>query len=355
MKDLIEKTIGEIEPLDENVMAQAQERLDNLTKPQGSLGTLEHLAKQIAGIMRNPKPSLIGKTIFTFAGDHGVTEEGISAYPSEVTAQMVLNFLKGGAAINVLAKHIGARVLVVDMGVASDIKNQIPDSKTFKDKKIAFGTKNMTRGPAMSREEAERSICAGIEVLQSEKDNTDIIGIGDMGIGNTTSSSAIVAVITGEEATNVTGRGTGIDDVTLRKKIEAIQKAVSLNKPDPEDPIDVLAKVGGLEIAGAAGCILAGAAANKPVVINGFISSAAALIASELAPAVKPYLIASHLSVEAGHRAMLKRMGLRPLFDLDMRLGEGTGASLGIFICEASIRILTQMATFEEADVSHEK
>lgn len=347
MKNLIKETIAGIKSPDENVMAQTQKRLDCLTKPRGSLGKLEDLAKQISGITGNPLPDLKRKMIFVFAGDHGVTDEGVSAYPKEVTAEMVLNFMKEGAAINVLANHIGAGVRVVDMGVSRDM--EIKDNK-LKIMKVGYGTRDMSKGPAMSRDEAERSICAGIEIMKSE--NADIIGIGEMGIGNTTSASAIAAAITGADVEKVTGKGTGIDGSSLRKKIEVIEKTLSINKPDPLDPLDILAKVGGFEIGGAAGCILAGAASNIPVVIDGFISTAAALIAFELAPALKPYLIASHLSVETGHKVMLEQIGLEPFLDLGMRLGEGTGAALGISICEASVKILSQMATFEEASVT---
>ncbi len=356
MERLIQSTIEKIKPLDENVMLEVQKKLDNLTKPRGSLGKLEKLAGRIAGIMKEPCPHLDRKVIFTLAGDHGVTEEGVSAYPKEVTAQMVFNFLRGGAAINVLARHVGARVLVVDMGVAEELRitNYELGMKNgnLKIKKIGPGTRNMANGPAMSREEAEKAICAGIEIVESEKGNIDILGVGDMGIGNTTPSSAIAAAITGEAVEKVTGRGTGIDDSSFKKKVAVVKKALSVNKPDAQDAVDVLAKVGGFEIGGIAGCILAGAANNKPVVIDGLISTAGALIAVELCPVVQEYLTASHLSVEAGHRVMLDRMGLEPLLELDLRLGEGTGAALGIFMCEASVKILTEMATFGEAHVS---
>lgn len=351
MKELIEKTVSQIKPLDRDIIERAGKRLDNLTKPKGSLGRLEELAKKVAGITEKKAPGLDKKIVFTFAGDHGVTQEGVSAYPKEVTAQMVFNFLRGGAAINVLARHIGAVVKVVDMGVGEDLEIK---SENLQIRKIGYGTRNMAVEPAMTREEAEKSICAGIEVVESEKE-VDIIGVGDMGIGNTTPSSAIVAAITGEPVAKVTGRGTGIDGAALNNKISVIEKALSVNSPDAGDPVDVLAKVGGFEIGGIAGCILGGAARRKPVVIDGFISTAGALIASELAPSVKQYLVASHLSVEIGHKIMLDKLGLKPLLELDLRLGEGTGAVLGMFMCEASIRILNEMATFEEASVSTEK
>jgi len=346
----IEEMIKRIEPLNEELMEGAQRRLDNLTKPQGSLGRLEELAKKVVGITGKKNPSLRNKVIFTIAGDHGVVKEGVSAFPQEVTPQMVYNFIKGGAGINVLARHIRAKVIVVDMGVASELKIK---NEKLKIKKIGYGTKNMAKGPAMTREEAIRSIEAGIEVFEEEyKNGINILGLGDMGIGNTTPSSAITAVITGRPVEEVTGRGTGINDGIFENKIKVIKKAIELNKPNPKDPIDVLAKVGGFEIGGLAGSFLAAAAHRTPVVTDGFIVTAGALIAFELEPRVKDYIFASHSSVEVGHQAILEKMGLRPLLNLDMRLGEGTGACLGINLIEAGVKILTQMATFESAEVS---
>lgn len=334
---------------DENIRALAQERLDNLTKPLGSLGRLEELAKQIVGITHNLNPALKNKVIFTLAADHGVCEESVSAYPKEVTAQMVYNFINQGAAINVLAKHAGARVVVADLGVASDLK---PDPKLII-KKINYGTKNMAKGPAMTREEAIKSIEAGIEIFEEEyKKGIDIIGTGEMGIGNTTPSSALTAVLTKRTVKDVTGRGTGLDDQGLEKKIRTIEQAISCNHPDAASAIDCLAKVGGFEIGGTCGVILAAAARKVPIVIDGFISGAGALVAYHLEPKVKEYFIASHCSVEKGHRIILEHLGLTPLIDLNLRLGEGTGAALGISIAEAAVKILTQMATFKSAGVS---
>jgi nicotinate-nucleotide--dimethylbenzimidazole phosphoribosyltransferase len=339
--------------LDEELMAQTQKRLDNLTKPLGSLGRLEELAKQIVGMTKTENPEFKKKVIFTLAADHGVTEEGISAYPREVTAQMVYNFLKGGAGINVLARHIDARVVVVDMGVAENIKHQTSKTKDFKDKKINYGTKNFTKEPAMTRKEAIKSIETGIEIFEEELINgIDIIGTGEMGIGNTTASSAITSVITGKAVEDVTGRGTGIDDEALNRKQEVIKKALSLHKPDPKDAIDVLSKVGGFEIGGLAGIILAAASKNIPVVLDGFISGAAALIAYHIEPKVKNYMLASHCSQELGHRIILDYLRLKPILDLGLRLGEGTGAALGMSVIEASVKILTGMATFSSAGVS---
>ena len=344
--------LADIKPLDKEAMAEALKRQDDLTKPQGSLGQLESLSVQIAGIKGNPRPRFIHKVIFTLAGDHGVTKEGVSAYPSEVTPQMVYNFLRGGAAINVLARYVGARVVIADLGVASILERH-PD---LKDRKVAMGTRNMAKGPAMNREEAIRSIEAGMELVEAElSKGVDILGTGDMGIGNTTASSAITAVLTGADAAAVTGRGTGVDDKGWERKVKVIQKALELNRPDPKDAIDVLSKVGGFEIGGIAGVVLAGARYRIPVVLDGFISGAAALIAASLSPQVKPFLIASHQSVEEGHRIILDHLGLKPLLNLGLRLGEGTGAALGISLVEASLKILDEMATFSEAGVSEKE
>lgn len=345
----IKETIKNITELDYRLMEEAQVRLDNLTKPKDSLGRLEELAKLIVGITRKKDPVLKNKIIFTLAADHGVTEEGISAYPKEVTAQMVYNFLNEGAAINVLARHIGARVLVADVGVAEDLK---PYPKLII-KKINYGTKNMVKGPAMSRDEAIKSIETGIELFEDEFEKSiDIVGTGEMGIGNTTASSAITACLAKKSVEEVTYKGTGIDDKGLENKIRVIKEALSINKPNPDDPIDVLSKVGGFEIGGLAGIILAAAAKKIPVVTDGFISGAAALIAFRIEPKVKEYMIASHISQELGHRIILDHIGIKPLLNLNLRLGEGTGATLGINIVEAATKILTQMATFKSASVS---
>jgi len=345
----IRKITANISEIDPAIIKKTQERLDNLTKPLGSLGRLEELAIKICAITGKENPSLRNKVIFTLASDHGVTEEGVSAYPKEVTSQMVYNFLSGGAGINVLADHIGAKVVVVDIGVATDLK---PDPRLVI-KKINYGTKNMAKGPAMSRDEAIKAICAGIEIFEDEfKVGIDIVGTGEMGIGNTTSSSAITAVFTKKLISDITGKGAGLDDKGLEKKIRVIEKSLSVNRPNPSDAIDVLSKVGGFEIAGLAGIILAASARKVPVVIDGFISGAAALIAFSIEPRVKDYMIAAHCSVETGHRVILEYIGLKPLFDLGLRLGEGTGGALGIGLADAAIKILTQMATFNSANVS---
>ena len=346
--DKINQTIASIKPLDEKAMTEARTRQDNLTKPQGSLGQLEWLSIQVAGIKGHPRPRIDQKVIFTLAGDHGVTEEGVSAYPSEVTPQMVYNFLRGGAGINVLARHVRARVVVADLGTASVLQRH-PE---LKDKKVAMGTRNMTKGPAMSREEAIRSIEAGMELVEEELGKgIDILGTGDMGIGNTTPSSAITAAFTGAEVAAVTGRGTGLDDEGWERKVRIIEKALAINRPDSKDPIDILSKVGGFEIGGIAGVILAGARYRIPVVIDGFISGAAALVAASLSPRVKPYLIASHESIERGHKIILEHLGLKPLLNLNLRLDKKTGATLKISIVKTSLKILDEMATFAEASV----
>ncbi len=346
---LLSQTISRIQPLDEGALQAARERQGQLTKPAGSLGRLEEISIQLAGITGQPRPRINRPVVITMAGDHGVALQGVSAYPSEVTPQMVLNFLRGGAAINVLARHAGAHVVVVDMGVASEFA---PEANLVS-KKIALGTRDFTQGPAMTRDEAQRAVEAGIEIALREMDNgADLLATGDMGIGNTTPSSAIVAVFTGLPIAQVTGRGTGVDDAGLGRKIAAIERALLVNRPDASDGLDVLSKVGGFEIGGLAGVILGAACRRVPVVIDGFISGAAALIAYHLEPRVQPYMIAAHRSVEIGHRALLDHMQLKPLLDLDLRLGEGTGAALGLSLCQAACKILDEMATFAEAGVA---
>lgn len=346
---LLEETIKNIKPVGIDLIGKTQQRIDNLTKPQGSLGRIEELAKRFVVITGNENPEILRKVIFTLAADHGVTDEGISLFPKEVTAQMVYNFINGGAGINVLARHCRTEVIVVDMGVAQDFSNV----KGLVTKKIKYGTANIAKGPAMKRRDAVKSIEEGIKLVERELEKRlDIVGVGDMGIGNTTVSSAILAVLSGEEIRNTVGKGTGIDDSTVEKKIKVISKAIEINKPDTRDAIDVLSKIGGFEIGGIAGIILACARHRIPVVLDGFISGAGALIAKELKPEVADYLIASHLSAERGHGVMLKTLGIVPLFDLSMRLGEGTGAALGINLVEASVKVLTEMATFDKAGVS---
>jgi nicotinate-nucleotide--dimethylbenzimidazole phosphoribosyltransferase len=345
----LDSLISTIPALDEAAMRAARARQDTLTKPRGSLGRLEELSIQLAGMKADPFPAVERKAIIVMAADHGVAMEGVSAYPREVTAQMVLNFVSHGAAINVLARQAGARVTVVDIGVAVDFE---PMSELIQ-RKVMCGTRNLVQGPAMTRAEAEQALQVGIDVLNEEAARgLDIVATGDMGIGNTTPSSAIAAVMTGLPVSQVVGRGTGIDDTGLERKIVVIERALAMNHPDPKDAMDVLHKVGGLEIAGLAGMMIAAANRRIPIVIDGFISTAAAMIAVGLAPAVRDYLIGAHQSVEVGHRAILKHLNLTPLLDLNLRLGEGTGAALAFHLIEASTRILRDMATFDEAGVS---
>ena len=352
MGDSLSRTLKQIKPLDRKAMEAARARQDELTKPKGSLGRLEELSIEIAGIKSQAIAGFEHKAIIIMAADHGVVNEGVTLYPQEVTAQMVSNFLNGGAGINVLARFVGAHVVVVDMGIASDF----PPRSDFICRKIAYGTKNMAQQAAMTPNEAVSSIEAGIEIVEAEiAKGLDIVGTGDMGIGNTTASSAICAAITGEPVEKVAGRGTGLDNEQLTHKVRVIEKALALNKPNPQDPIDVLAKVGGFEIGGLAGVMLGAAAHHIPVVIDGFISGAAALIATKLSPRLKDYLIAAHLSAESGHKVLLEYLGLTPLLSLEMRLGEGTGAALGMAIVEAAVKTLAEMATFSEAGVTKEK
>ncbi len=349
MTELLTNTIEMIKPLDKKAMAGARARQDQLTKPQGSLGRLEELSIQLAGIQGKSIPQIRHKAIITMAGDHGVMAEGVSAFPQQVTAQMVYNFLGGGAGINVIARQIGARIIVVDMGVASELGTH----PQLLARKVTLGTRNMALGSAMTNEQAAKAIETGIEIVTAElAKGLDIVGTGDMGIGNTTASSAICATITGKSVAEVTGRGTGIADEQLTHKIEIIDRALTVNQPDPKQPLDVLAKVGGFEIGGLVGVMLAAAAHRIPVVIDGFISGAAALIATALSPGLRDFLIAAHVSAEPGHRLLLKHLGLKPLLDLGMRLGEGTGAALGIFLSETAAGILAEMSTFAEAGVS---
>lgn len=343
----IARTIG---PLDAAAMELAARRQGQLTKPAGSLGRLEELAIQLAGITRSAVPATPARrAIVVMAADHGVAAEGVSAYPQAVTAQMVANFLAGGAAINVLARAAGARVVVVDMGVAVEPAPH-PGLRVHR---IGPGTRDMAREPAMSRGEAETAVLAGARVLEEVAEGgLDIVATGDMGIANTTAASAIVAAVAGRPAGEVVGRGTGIDDTTYARKVRVVEAALALHHPDPADALGVLAAVGGFEIGGLAGVIVAAAARRIPVVLDGFISGAAALIAAGIAPGCVPYLVAAHRSVEVGHRAVLDRLRLRPLLDLDLRLGEGTGAALALPIVEAAVRAHREMATFGEAHVS---
>src|SRR6266702_5904942 len=351
MKDVLER-IARITPLDTDAMERARTRQGQLTKPAGSLGMLEDIAVQMAGITQQPLPrSVERKAVIVMAADHGVTSEGVSAYPAAVTPQMVHNFLQGGAAINVLARYVGVRVIVVDVGVAADIQHP-----GLLSRKVALGTANMAVGSAMTRAQMLEAIQVGMDVLDAQLDQgIDLVATGDMGIGNTTASSAITAALLQTPVALVTGHGTGISDEQLAHKVEVIEKALARHTPNPEDPFDILMKVGGLEIAGLVGVLVAAASRRVPIVIDGFISGAAALVAVEFKPLIREYLLAGHASVERGHRLILERLGLLPLLDLQLRLGEGTGAVLAMSIIEAALHAHCEMATFEEAGVSQRK
>jgi nicotinate-nucleotide--dimethylbenzimidazole phosphoribosyltransferase len=326
---------------------EAQRRLDDKTKPRRSLGRLEDLACELAAATGTVCPPLPRKAIVVMAADHGVADEGVSAYPAEVTAQMLLNFARGGAAINVLARQVDARLVVVDLGTRVAV--QAPG---VLDRRVGPGTRNFTRGPAMSEAEAVCALESGIAVADALADGgIGLVGLGDMGIGNTTAASALTAAFTGLEPEEVTGRGTGVDDAGWARKVRAIVQALAVNAP-LGDPLQTLARLGGFEIAGLAGVVLGAAARRVPVIVDGFITAAAALAAVRLAPAARGYLIASHRSVEVGHRALLAALGTRPLLDLELRLGEGSGAALAMPLVEAALRIQAEMATFASAGVS---
>ncbi|MCY3691504.1 MAG: nicotinate-nucleotide--dimethylbenzimidazole phosphoribosyltransferase [Chloroflexota bacterium] len=345
----VDQTIAAIGPLDAAAVAAAEARQGVLTKPPGSLGRLESLSIQLAGIFGEPIPQITGKAVIVVAGDHGVASEGVSAYPAEVTPQMVFNFLAGGAAINALARHAGANITVIDAGVAVDLDPQ-PGLTIAK---VGYGAANIAVGPAMNRDDAVRCLEIGIKAANASADaGANLIAGGDMGIGNTTPSAAITAAITGADGATVTGRGTGVDDDALAAKIATIRRALEVNRPDGNDGLDVLAKVGGYEIGVLAGVMLGAASRNCAVIVDGFISGAAALIAWRLCPQIADRYIAAHRSVEPGHNVGLQAMGLSPLLDMEMRLGEGTGAALAMHIVEASAKILSEMASFAEAGVS---
>ncbi|MDI6854723.1 MAG: nicotinate-nucleotide--dimethylbenzimidazole phosphoribosyltransferase [Deltaproteobacteria bacterium] len=349
MEYRLSQFVAQIKPVSTAWLAKAKERLDSLTKPPGSLGRLEELAARYVCMREELLPTLGKKRVVVFAADHGVVAEGVSAFPQEVTYQMIYNFLRGGAGINVLARHVGAEVEVVDIGVNHDFE---PDIGLIS-RKVAYGTRNLAQQEAMSREDAARAVWVGVERAQEAvAQGVDALAAGDMGIGNTTAAAALGAVFTERPVAAVTGRGTGIDDPALRRKIGVINRALSLHRPEPNDPLGVLASVGGLEIAGIAGLILGAAAAGRPLLLDGLIATAGALVAARLAPAVTDYLIAAHRSVEPGHQIMLDSLGLSPLLNLQMRLGEGTGAVLGLGLLEAGLKIYREMATFADAGVA---
>lgn len=349
---VIEKTKTKIYPQDSSAREKAKARLDQLAVPPWALGDLMDLGIELAGMTSSMTPPVARKAVVVMAGDHGITQSGVSKFPAEVTPQMVYNFINGGAGINALAKQAGADVHVVDMGVNADLR-KLADEGRIINKKVGLGTNNFLEGPAMSRAMAVRAIESGIEIAERLSADYDLFGTGDMGIGNTTPSAAIGSVVTGKSVAEMTGRGTGLDDEQLANKIRIIERGIDINKPNKKDGIDILAKVGGFEIGGIAGLILGAAANKKPVLVDGFISTAGALVAYVVEPFIRDYLIFSHRSVEPGHKYMQEHLGCKkPLLDLNLRLGEGTGAALAMNVVEAAVAVLTEVATFEEAAVA---
>ncbi|MFC1885163.1 nicotinate-nucleotide--dimethylbenzimidazole phosphoribosyltransferase [Thermodesulfobacteriota bacterium] len=346
--------VGGIGPMEKGWVEKARERTSKLVMPKRALGRLHEISEKICGIQKSLRPEINCKECLIMAGDHGVVEEGVSAYPQEVTGEMIKTFLCGGAGINILASHVGAGVRIVDMGIIPELNpDSIEGGEKFHVEKIRRGTSNFVKGPAMSHEEAEQSIVAGFQLAAKLfESGIQILGTGDMGIGNTTPSAAIGAVITGKSVEDMTGRGTGVDDKAFLRKKDVIRKGIELNLPDSCSGLDVLSKIGGFEIGGIAGIILAGAYYNRPVVIDGFISTAGALIAYTLCPSITDYIFAGHCSEEPGHRIMLDFLGLKPILDLGMRLGEGTGGALAMGIMEGAVRVFNEMLTFEEAGVT---
>ncbi|PIE57904.1 MAG: nicotinate-nucleotide--dimethylbenzimidazole phosphoribosyltransferase [Desulfobulbus propionicus] len=347
----IQSTLRKIYPQDQSWRDQAVKRLEQLTMPHWAMGDFMDLAVQLAGIYRTLTPKVASKRIVVMAGDHGVTAEGVSCFPAEVTTQMVHNIIQGGAAINAMARQAGAEVLVVDMG-ACDTFASLQGEAGFLSRKISGGTANIAQGPAMSRTHAVMAVEAGIQVADMLAEQVDVFGTGEMGIGNTTPATAIAAVLTGKSTAELTGSGTGISASQKQNKIQVIDRALTVNRPDPADGMDILAKVGGFEIGGIAGLILGAASNRKAVVVDGFISTAGALIAYAIEPFVRDYIICSHQSAEPGHRFMLEKLRRDPLFSLNMRLGEGTGAAFAMNGLEAAVGLLTEVATFTEAAVS---
>jgi nicotinate-nucleotide--dimethylbenzimidazole phosphoribosyltransferase len=358
VKDIsLNKIVQGIESVDEKWIEKARERTAQLVMPARALGMLHDISERLCGIQQTLEPSIDRKATLVMAGDHGVVEEGISAFPKEVTGAMVQTFLKGGAGINAIARHAGAEVWVVVMGIVPELdQNLLEGGDRFLVRKVARGTDNLAKGPAMTRNNAEKSVLTGFE-LASElfMNGVDILGTGDMGIGNTTPSAAIGAVITGNTVETMVGRGTGVDDEGLLRKQDAVRYGIQVNRPKKGDGLDVLSKIGGFEIGGIAGCVLAGAYHKRPVVSDGYISTAGALIAYVICPAVVDYLFAGHCSEEPGHRVMLKHLGLDPILDLGMRLGEGTGGALAMGIMEGALKVFKEVLTFEEANVSGSK
>lgn len=354
MKLTLQTVIQNIKPASEEWKLKARDRLSQLTTPPGSLGDLLPLAERLAAMRETLKPSVKNKVVVTMAGDHGIVDEGVSAFPKEVTPQMVDNFVQGGAGINALAKAAGAKVIVADFGVDADLSEMVKKGQIL-DYKIANGTANMAKEPAMTKEQAIKALEGGIEIASKliTEENAELLATGDMGIGNTTPSTAILSAMTKTPVATITGRGTGLDDSGLNHKIEVIKDVLAFHNPDPNDALDVLMKVGGFEIGGIAGLILGAAYHRIPVIVDGFISTAGAMIAKGLAPNSIDFMIASHQSVEQGHTYMWNSLGLKPLLNLNLRLGEGTGAAIAMNLVESSAQILATVRTFAEAGVTN--
>jgi nicotinate-nucleotide--dimethylbenzimidazole phosphoribosyltransferase len=350
----LEEIVQTIRPVNQSWIEKARQRTSQLAMPPRALGRLHELAEQLCGIQQTLEPHMDTKAVLVMAGDHGVAQNGVSAFPQEVTGAMVNTFLVGGAGINAIARHVSAQVWVVDMGIIPDIApHVVAGGNRLRVSKIGAGTASFVNGPAMTREQALKAVLTGFSHAEALfRENVEVIGTGDMGIANTTPSAAIGAVLTGASLDEMVGRGTGVDDKGLRQKKEVVAQGLSKNRPDPADGLDVLAKVGGFEIGGIAGVALAGAYYRKPVVIDGFISTAGALIAQALCPTVTDYLFAGHQSEEPGHKLMLRHLGLSPVLDLGMRLGEGTGGALAMSVIEGALRVFREVMTFEEAGIS---
>lgn len=348
MMKKFQETMGKITPLNRDIIARAKERLDGMLKPPGSLGKLEALAIQLAGIYEREIPLAGEKAVVMMASDNGIYEEGFNSYPQEITQAIAELAGRGLIGISVLSRHAGAKLVVVDLGIKGDAKGEhiIP-------RKIRRGTGNIAKGPAMTREEALKAVVTGIEISESLfREGIEVLGTGEVGICNTATSAAVIAALTGTAVENLVGKGTGADDAAYGKKVQAVRDAIKINSPNPADPLDVLAKVGGLDIAGLAGCYLAAAANRKPIVLDGFIAGAAALLAFKLHPLTREYMIPSHLSAEKGARELFSHLGLEPMLLMNMRLGEGTGAALAFNLLDAACAVINEMGSF--ADLGQE-
>ncbi len=346
---LFDQTVQAIHPVSPDLIAKAYQRLDSLTKPRRSLGYLEEIAARVAAILQQERPRITGRRVFVFVGDHKVVEEGVSAYPSAVTALMVKNFLAGGAAINVLARQAGARIEVIDIGMAEDLGRV----QSLRRHNVKRGADNIAKGPAMTDDEVLKAIATGIKRADKAIDRkVTLLATGEMGIGNTTPAAALFSVYLDLPPAQTVGTGTGLDPAGVSRKVQVVEKAIATNRTLCQDPLDTLAALGGLEIAGISGLCLGAAARNRPVIVDGFISSAGALAAMRICPAVKDYLFFAHMSAEDGHRRFFEQEKLRPLVDLGLRLGEGTGAAIAMQIISDAVAIYNEMATFADAGIA---